>query len=561
MSRPRRPRAWALTATVTLMLTLATMVVAAVGALELERATARRSDATAAARVVGLGGADELWARLLEDPRLVDRLAAGELDHPAVGTDGGAGFDHWRWARLEGGTPVACVTAAGAPDLTHDCYHVDIDGVDATGGTGVRGAAGDVGFAVRSVALTVTTRTSCSGRARDCVYRAFVVRLRERRYFDYLYFTQYNTLDPALYPAQTTTGYNRAAARANCADRYARPTGTTPGRGPGCVSVAYQGESDVDGRRDVVVGPVYTADDWINTCGNPYFGGTVSVVGGNGGLPHRPVPTDMDPGCAASDPEFAGDPGYVVGAARLTLPAATTAAATFHALAPPEYRLIAAEGATVTLTLRIVGNETFVDVAGTTNGQDRSGPAALRLPRSGVIYVGGAAGQPVHARISGEMVGKLSVYATGDLTIAGDLRYGDFTPADPDRTDSVLGLTAGGAVVIAPAEAGTTRTVHAVLLSVERAVFTQGWDTPTFAPGTAPRLAFFGAIAGKYQPVLGGYDAVSGQLVAGYRKDLTWDRRFAEELLQPPYLLSTNQSRWDRLDVSEVPPRTGRRAN
>ena len=79
--------------------------------------------------------------------------------------------------------------------------------------------------------------------------------LRRRSFLDYIYFTDYETRDPAQYP----DGADAAWAAQNCA----KPRASRPAD---CVPIQF-----ID--NDEINGPFHTNDD-ILTCGSPEFGRT-----------------------------------------------------------------------------------------------------------------------------------------------------------------------------------------------------------------------------------------------------------------------------------------------
>lgn len=526
MSRPRRGVATLLSVTVIVLVGMLTLAV--VTAVDGDMGASASSRRRLQGRATALGALEEFYARTVADPTYLSGfLADGHLAHPAV----------TGWASLVDGSVAACPDDDGPRRYTVDCYHLDV-----RAGRGDDAPAG--GSAPTFVDVEVLARTGCGGSAARCTYTRLRQRYRQRQFFDFLYFTQYATLDPALYPADPAPGELGAAqAGALCAERFAaRHNGDLAPRDPRCVPVAFQGEDPVDpARRDLVAGPVFTNDDWITTCGNPSFAAPVAVAGG--GWFGR-VWAPAGGGCSPEPPSFgSGDDGAVT-VGEIPLPSSATAAAQFAAIAPPDWHL----RGPATVTLRTDGADatTVVEVT------DADGTRTLGLPPTGVLYVDG------DVRVSGVLAGKLSVFATGTLRVVGDLVYaGGATPAN---TRDLLGLTAGGAVVIeqppVPADPATPpadRELDAVLLSLGRAVYVEGWDSPRW-PAATPTLHLFGAMTGRYQGVFGAYQQSSGRLVSGFRKDFTYDSRLRDGALQPPYLLEPVAARWDRLDVAELPP-------
>ena len=97
--------------------------------------------------------------------------------------------------------------------------------------------------------------------------RTVYATLRQRSFLDYLYFTDYETEDPALY---TGSPFTAAQAQVSCA---AYAYGSNP-RDPNCVNIQF-----VSG--DTINGPMHTNDAFM-LCGTPHFNGAdVHVVVGS----------------------------------------------------------------------------------------------------------------------------------------------------------------------------------------------------------------------------------------------------------------------------------------
>jgi hypothetical protein len=142
---------------------------------------------------------------------------------------------------------------------------------------------------------------SATGRVNK-VTRVVQTTLRRKAFIDYLYFTDYETFDPATY---TGSPFTPAEAQAACSfHRF-------DGRDPSCWNIYFQDA-------DTINGPLHT-NDALGICGDPTFNGAVTTswstsppryfVGGSG--------------CSGSSPNFQpGDPKY---ADPLTMPPSNAA--------------------------------------------------------------------------------------------------------------------------------------------------------------------------------------------------------------------------------------------
>lgn len=590
----RLQRGYAMIMFVLVMVLLSGFTVVTVLATDSDRKQSRQGIDDVAGRASSQAALDELYSHVFADPEFLDPLfqdPAGTVVHPGVGKDS-AGRP--KWARLVNGQMVPCSQGTSLSDvaasLTRDCVHVGLLGQELN----------PVTSTPEAVVVEVTTRTECDGAESECTYTRMTQRLRKRHFFDYLYYTQYNTLDPTLYgeTADLTTG----EAQTLCADRYAvrrNPENGRTARDPRCLDIAYQGEQGAakgGPRTDVVRGPLFSNDDYILTCGNPLFEGTVQVAGqGNPTVPGqiwRSAFETREDKCSNTPPSFNGNPAAVVAAPELTLPCLLNtrrcaASEDFRAAAGERYRLVqAVPTVPVRIVMRLQSGKTVMDIS----GAGLKSATGVPLPQEGtpkaaaIVHVTGDVElTSPEAGTTGVLKGVLSVFATKQLRIAGDVAYASpSTPGQPfpapectstagNATD-LLGLTAGEAVIVTQIEGefedNQPRCLDAVILSLRSTVYVPEWDveqdnyTTNAGKGKgdgnaisrAPRLRLFGALATKYQGVFGGYGADDGKLVSGYRKDFYFDDRLRTGKIQAPYIVSPISARWERLDVAELAP-------
>ncbi len=152
----------------------------------------------------------------------------------------------------------------------------------------------------------VVWATGKSGTSTRTVQATF----RRRSFIDYLYFTDYETTDPAAYPVGSFNANNSAWAQDNCAQHWyeGRPGGP-PYDNNHCVDINFSSG-------DVINGPLHS-NDAILVCGNPTFNGNVTTSWQGAGTPVKRYRTNS--GCSNNNPTFAraGDPKY---ADPLTMP-------------------------------------------------------------------------------------------------------------------------------------------------------------------------------------------------------------------------------------------------
>ena len=126
--------------------------------------------------------------------------------------------------------------------------------------------------------------------------------VRRRSFLDYLYFTEYETQDPAAYSGNLSDGNDPATV---CARHYY----DSPARNSNCNDIQFISA-------DTINGPLHS-NDAILMCGTPNFKSTVSTSWTTTGTKWRS-------GCGGTNPTFAnpGDPQYI---APLSMPPSNSA--------------------------------------------------------------------------------------------------------------------------------------------------------------------------------------------------------------------------------------------
>ncbi len=183
-------------------------------------------------------------------------------------------FTTWVPVPNSGATGTTCPTATPS---NIPCFRYSVDTTNLT-----------------SQGLIVVTAT---GRVRN-VTRTIQATFRRHAFIDYLYFTDYETTDPAAYPTGSNSN-NSAWAQANCAKHYYE------GRNATCTDINFLSI-------DTINGPLHS-NDAILICGSPTFTGNVTTSWqGSAGKMWR-----GNSGCSNS-PSF--KPGYPKYADPLTMP-------------------------------------------------------------------------------------------------------------------------------------------------------------------------------------------------------------------------------------------------
>ncbi len=423
--------------------------------------------------------------------------------------------------------------------------------------------------------------------------RTVQATLRRRTFIDYLYYTDFETLDPALYTGPLFTGdttYTPTQATANCTTySYATPT-----RGSGCTEINFI-------TADTVNGPLHSNDSFL-VCGAPHFNGNTSTAWNKATQPRYRTNSS----CSGNNPVFAtpGDPKYQSNLAM-----------------PPSNSSIKAETAAgkggclftgpTSITLNSTGTMTVTSpFSHTVNGACiANGTGAL--PSNGVIYVQGVPSTtsdpnytngcpysnpayPIPSLIiandatqyacrdgdvfvQGQLKGQLTIASANNINITGNLTYNGgttgtsllglvannfvqvrhpvqlqtltyaaqstakscTTPPTWDRTDAVQNSAGKYVQTICSKNltgAQSNPTINAAILAVNHSFTVPYWQRGN----TLGTLSVTGAIAQRFRGPVG--TNTGGTVVTGYAKSYVYDQRL--KYLSPPKFLDPVASAW-----------------
>lgn len=420
--------------------------------------------------------------------------------------------------------------------------------------------------------------------------RTVQATLRRRSFIDYLYYTDYETLDPAMYTGPLFTGdstYTPDQATTNCT-RYAY---ASPTRGSGCTEINFISA-------DTVNGPLHTNDSFL-VCGAPRFNGNTSTSWNKSTQPRYRTNST----CGGNNPNFAnpGDPKYL---SNLAMPPSNSSLRA-ETVAPKEGCLFTGP---TSIKLNSTGTMTVSSpFSKQVNGSCvKNGTGAL--PTNGVIYVqsvpassdpnytsGCPYTNPAHPLptmivtndanqygcrdgdvfIEGTLKGQLTVAAANNVIITNDITYSGGTTGT-----SLLGLVANNFVHVRhPVQLQTTTynqtsqppgcgsgwdrtdyvqnssnryvqricsknltgsrsnpTINAAILAVKHSFTVPYWQRGD-ALGT---LAVTGAIAQRFRGPVGTNSG--GSVITGYAKNYVYDQRL--KYLSPPKFLDPVASAW-----------------
>jgi hypothetical protein len=236
----------------------------------------------------------------------------------------------------------------------------------------------DTSFLTSQGAIILTA----TGRSRNAT-RTIQATLRRRSFIDYLYFTDYETKDPAAYDTAAGDDYTPTQAQTYCSKRYYEGrdeagrvdfVGDTDGNS--CTTISFNSN-------DTINGPLHS-NDAIRIVGSPTFAGDVTTS-------YQPASGNRWINGGSATPSFKpGDPKY---AAALTMPPSNTAVKTEADKALGGTGCLFTGPTSITLnaagTMTVVSPFTKATATDHNNcvGGTLAAPATQALPANGVVYV------------------------------------------------------------------------------------------------------------------------------------------------------------------------------
>jgi rRNA maturation protein Nop10 len=362
-------------------------------------------------------------------------------------------------------------------------------------------------------------RIRSTGRSRG-EYRSVVATLRRRNFIDFIYFTDFETLDPAAYsnPATMTPRCSRYRAQRS---------------GQGCTEIQFADADDV-------LGPLHTNDN-VLICGTPQFGRTLRDAIEINGPPNQGFVSN----CAGSQADVQGT---------LDQPAGTLGM-------PPSNRALY-DVAAVEQQSHVFRGYTVIELDGTqmlvTNFEAFGDnlPHAVAWPSKGVVYVennettGCTSGYLRTNDYSAQEPGCGDVWIKGtygnDLTVAADNDVVINGPIQRANDGLLLGLIANNFVrVYHPVSEDCTTNatgslpdlrIQAAILALNHSFLVDNWACG--AP--LGSLNVEGAIAQKFRGPVG--TGSGGGISTGYLKNYVYNDRLRYR--EPPYFLDPVQAQW-----------------
>lgn len=441
---------------------------------------------------------------------------------------------------------------------------------------------------------------TATGRSRN-VTRTVQATVRRRSFIDYLYFTDYETTDPAAYPTASNSN-NSTWAQTNCAKHYYEGRVSNPPTNGGCTDINF-------GSGDVISGPLHS-NDAILICGSPTFSGNVTTSWQGAGSPLRRWRAN---GNCSNSPSFSrpGDPAY---ASPLTMPPSNVAIKADADGNPPMTGTGCLYTGPTSITLNSTGTMTVVSPFTKSTNAGCLG-ANVALPANGVIYVQNVpstitdpnytAGCPYNVTapgggvtrahplgypqqyditpygcrngdvfLSGVLKGRLTIAADNNIDVINSVTYQGGTGGS-----DLLGLIANNYVEVyhpvGLSSAGTPSgacdggfvnggcnlidkaaglptalrlpTIQAAILSVNHSFRVQNYQYGDNNPGSQTmRITINGAIAQRYRGIVGIINNT------GYLKNYNYDNRLKYQ--SPPRFLTPIAAAWQIVTWIEQKP-------
>jgi hypothetical protein len=380
--------------------------------------------------------------------------------------------------------------------------------------------------------------TGFSGKAKASIVTTF----KRPSFLDYVYFTQYETLDPITYA--NSSWLEDAYKQCEQTIQEGRYSSSIPhSSGTYCSVISFISDEQIKG-------PLHTNDALV-VCGNPSFGRTsadsievsASYPGWYWGASSALGGARLDSrNCSSANPTFTGN--YKYGQPTLSPPETNS-----------ELSKIAESGFKYTGQVRICLSGTSMTIG---SGSSCTGVYSGSIPANGVIYVKNGSNCSATyspstvsypstsscgtAYVQGSYSGQLTIAAENDIVVNGSLtRSGT----------GMLGLIANNFVrIYHPYPNETTSscgssygevrladlTVEAAILAIKHSFIVDHYDCGNDL-GT---LTVKGAIAQKFRGPVGTFSGSTA--VSGYSKNYEYDDRLRYQ--EPPYFLDPVTKSW-----------------
>ena len=394
---------------------------------------------------------------------------------------------------------------------------------------------------------TGTFRIRATGRS-GTESRSIIASFRRPSFLDYLYFTDFETWDPAVYTSPT----DQANAATQCDDYHGSRAGW-------CQEITFPGN-------DQILGPFHS-NDFVHF-GN---GTDVGRPGKNDKLESAQNASSYDGSPALTAPWKSGATNLPVPVSNAELKAVATTALTFTGrtklrLSGSTVSYVKRDGTTGSVSLAGTNGVIYVKNATATACAGSKSPQIADyadLPNNSALSGCG------NAYISGTYDTSFTLTTDNDIIL--DATGTDATDSDLKRdpsSDAVAGLVASNFVRVGHHVTRTAQqqsnnpetnctnvspTVGDVTIEAAVLAVTHSFLVDNFGCGVPLGTVHIkGALAQKFRGRLAGTGTADGGVSAGYLKDYQYDDRFRYR--SPPYFLSPVVSAWHVVRENEQVP-------
>jgi Tfp pilus assembly protein PilX len=365
--------------------------------------------------------------------------------------------------------------------------------------------------------------------------RSIIASFRRPSFLDFLYFTDFETWDPAVY----TDASEAAAAPTSCDDYHGARSGW-------CQEITFPGN-------DQILGPFHS-NDFV------HFGSGTDVgrPGKNDKLESSQNSPSYDGAPALASTWKSGQLKLPVPTSNAELKAVATPALTFTGRTT-----LRLNGSSVTWTRASDGASGTVSLTGT-NGviyvknSTATACAGMVSPRIANYAEGTGCG---NAYVSGTYNTSFTLTTDNDIIIAPPVNSSDANLKRDPSSDAVAGLVASNFVRVGHRVNGSCQNVNTVQyptvgdVTIDAAILAvaHSFIVDNFECGQPLGTVHIrGALAQKWRGRLAGTGTADGGVTSGYLKDYQYDDRF--RFRSPPYFLSPVVSAWHIVRQNEQVP-------
>lgn len=499
------------------------------------------------------------------------------------------------------------IARLNANDTYFNNNNVDASNAAFTSGALVAGTAGQgATYSYRVLSASAQTqqdgivRLLSTGKSRNIV-RSVTAQLHSSGFLRYIYVTDLEATDPALYDQGVVGLYTCNAGLSTCREYvpasvvdqnctqyyYAGrnyPTGSYggynygnhPWTDPAGNSVYYACREIQFTGGDTINGPLHT-NDALNIAGSPLFTGRTETSWSSSGSPAPPSSTHLwwnsgTPSAAGQVPVYApiltlpSSSGALKTAAHTAVGCYYTGATRFT-FAGSSMTVVSPSSTSATTPSRCLNTVSPIPSVIFVDGTSAVCSPAMGYPLAGEDNTSSPTLSPNYdckqgtAYVSGSFSGKTTVSTANDIVITGDLTYASATNGtNTANVTDVLGLIASNSVWVShPVDssgnnlvspANSVHNIHAAIMALNHSFLVQNYGSGaaiSSSTDASTKLTVLGSIIQKFRGPVG--TGNSSTVATGYLKNYVFDSRLQN--VPPPYFLKPQSSPWGVAKLSD----------